>query len=74
MTHPNSLITKALESASKKNDITDDEIGLAIAWAKGEVSGKQVMAAIGKPIKQSGALYGWLVMRFRAGIVRGMLK
>lgn len=69
----NSLIKKALSrpmrrQATKKWTTKKNDVELAVAWAKGEVSLSQVYHAYGIPIGHGSKIYGRLAMALRAHI------
>jgi len=71
-----SLLSKAkavpLASHHRRGAYTREEIELAIAWAAGIVTVKQVAGAIGKPMDTG--TYAFLAHALRAGHAAGMWR
>jgi len=63
------LLEKALHipSNGKPNKISDEEVGLAVAWANGRISQKQVSHALG--LKTGTSVYTPLALALRQYIV-----
>lgn len=64
------LLQKARQVKSRlvyRTNITDEEVELAVAWAKGEISFKQVREVLG--IAHT-TCYAWLAVRLREYILR----
>jgi len=51
----------------------DEDIKVAIAWAKGEISLEAVKNVMGKRTNQSVGAYIYLAMAFREGVRRGLV-
>lgn len=70
----NELIKKALarpvrqQAVSRVWSTSRDDIGLAVAWAKGKVSLTQVYHAYGIPVGHGSKIYGRLAMALRAHV------
>src|SRR5271165_6063963 len=73
--HSMSLLDKAMQFKYKSKTtavITNEEIELAIAWVRGQVTTRQLGHAIG--LKSSGsASYSWTATRLREAFARKML-
>jgi len=70
------LLEKAKDIDSYKSNttpVTDEEIELAFAWLKGEVTLKQVSLALGENTEAGSARYS-MVRFIRAAYQKGMLK
>lgn len=68
----NKLIEKARERHIRKNkfsDISDDEIGLGIAWANDEVTPTQVCYALGR-LKKGERMTGGNILYYLASVLR----
>lgn len=70
------LLEKAKSVKSFKSNqtpVTDEEIELAVAWLKGEITLKQVSVALGENVDAGSARYS--IVRFiRAGWQRGFIR
>lgn len=70
------LLQRALDvntrPAFRDNDLNDEDVELAIAWANGDVKIRQVQAA--KGYKQSFSPLPYLARALREGIRRGFIK
>ena len=71
----NKLIEKAKKIKSRtKLEYSKQEIELAIAWMKRDVSGKGVMIALGKGNQGRGSLYNFLAISLRKACDGGLIK
>jgi hypothetical protein len=70
----NTLLEKAMAAPGtrRRGQYSDDEIGLAVAWIKGQISAGQVAAALNR--KSVTNIFTWLPYRLRAAYEKGLIK
>lgn len=72
----NQLLEKAIKvpvGRRRHDAITEDEIGLAIAWLMDAVSIHQIAVAVDFPLRGSN-FYSWVALRLREGARRRKLR
>lgn len=72
-----SLLEKALNvpvNQQRKNQITDEEIELVLAWLDDRVGMKQISLAKYGSMRDGNALAYWVLVRVREAYRKGLLK
>jgi len=72
-----SLLDRAMALGRSKtaDRITDEQIEVAVAWAKDELSFRQVAAVgLGREDAATCSVYCWLAFKLREGVRRGMIS